>query len=77
MHLFLNNSGALNANRPDKFLYIVSFTFKFKNQMLKPHLASFFPTISIFMDVIIVTVNIKKKGGRIEFEGQIKVISLQ
>ena len=33
--------------------------------------------VSIFSGVIIVTVNIKKNGGRIEFEGQIKVISFQ
>ena len=31
MHLFLHNSGELNANPSDKVLYIVSFTFKFPN----------------------------------------------
>ena len=32
---------------------------------------------SMFSGIIIVTVNIKKNGGHIEFEGKIKVISFQ
>ena len=37
MHLFLHNSGALEANQSDDVLYIVSFTFKFgKQKMASP-----------------------------------------
>ena len=42
MHLFLHNSGLLNANQLDDVLYIVPFTFKFEKNGCQKHIFSLF-----------------------------------